>query len=89
MKLKNLWNQLANGFETAIWNIGLAVVGFLTYFDFQVFQSVLPADSKLGEYMMYLGAAGLIVRFFITLPWVKPFKDALDVEMANRRSVAD
>jgi hypothetical protein len=68
-----LWNKFVSGFETGIWNVGLIVVGVADNQEVMSLQSVLP--EKLGQILMIIGIVGFVLRYMVTIGWIKPFKE--------------
>jgi hypothetical protein len=71
--LKKLWNKFVSGFETGVWNVGLFLVGLADNQEVMSLQGILP--EKFGNIFMIIGAVGILLRYFVSLGWIKPFKD--------------
>lgn len=73
MNPKRVWNKFVRGFETGVWNIALFVTGLAENQDLLSLQSYLP--ERIGTVFMYIGAAGIVIRYFISIGFIKPFGD--------------
>lgn len=72
---KSLWNRFVDGFETGLWNILLFVVGALDVLDALPLYLFTDKFEKLGTVLIVLAVVGVVVRFVVTLPWVKKFEE--------------
>jgi hypothetical protein len=78
-KLKDLWNAVVDGFETAVWNVLLLGSGLVTYMDaVPGVKDLIP--EPFAPWLMVLGVIGLTCRFLLTLDWIKKFDPAPEAE---------
>lgn len=77
---KRLWNRFVTGFETGVWNIALFILGVADDQEVMSLQSYLP--EKMGRVFIGIAVVGILLRYFIKVGWIRPFKDQ-DVETSN------
>jgi type IV secretory pathway VirB6-like protein len=72
-KLKQVWNKFVAGFETGVWNLIMLVLGIADDQDVMSLQVYLP--SKIGRIFIIIAIIGIILRYFIKVGYIRPFKD--------------
>jgi hypothetical protein len=71
--LKRLWNRFVEGFETGVWNVSLFILGLADDQEIMSLQAYLP--EKTGKIFMGIAVIGILLRYFIKMGWIRPFKE--------------